>query len=294
MSFREFVNNVLSTRDYKDGMLEGKVIAEVNAYLETLNDDFGREKGFSFILFEEGGEVFRELAGVGGYNGVMIKSPHYIGLAVKDEDPEKEFYGSYYMQSVVKMLYDLKLGSCWINVRNVVSDKKAKLLGNNSGIINYLLAFGMADEKAIKHKNPQMTVTGEDSAYKQNPYGLKVNETMSSDKARNSVGEMVYLYDWGRQASVEDLESRGMDEIFFHVRNAASYKNLQPCRLILKDGEAELTVVNPKDENSYVDAGIMMYILDGLAKNIGVPGKWQFVSAEADKGAYTVVAKIEL
>jgi|GEM_PF-314327 len=294
MSFREFVTNILSTRDYKDSMLEGKVIAEVNAYLETLNDDFGREKGFSFILLEEGGEVFQELAGVGGYNGVMIKSPHYIGLVIKDRDPEKEFYGAYYMQSVVKMLYDLKLGSCWINVRSVSGDKKAKLLGDNAGTINYLLAFGVADEKAIKHKNPAMTVTGEDSVYKQNPYGLKVNETVSSDRVRNSVGEMVYLYEWGRPASVEDLESRGMEEIFFHVRNAASYKNLQPCRLILRDGEAELTVVNPKEENSYVDAGIMLYTLDGLARNAGIPGKWSFVRDETDKGLYTVVAKIEL
>jgi len=294
MSFREFVTNILSTRDYKEKILEGKVIADINAYLETLNDDIGKEKGFSFILLEEGGEVFKELEGVGGYNGVMIRSPHYIGLVVEDEAPEKEFYGAYHMQSVVKKLYDLRLGSCWINIRDIARDKKAKLLGNNAGTINYLLAFGTADEKAIRQKTPQRSVTGEASTYKQDPYGLKVNEALSSDRARNSVGEMVYLHEWERQATYEELENRGVGEIFFYVRNAASYKNLQPCRLILKDGEAELTVINPRSGGSYVDAGIMMYTLDGLAKDMGIPGKWEFVKDEADKKEYSVVARIEL
>lgn len=294
MSFKEFVANILSTRDYNAGMLEGKVIADVNAYLETLNDDFGKEKGFSFILLEEGDEVFNTLKGVGGYNGVMIKSPHYVGLVTQDEEPEKEFFGAYYMQSVVKKLYDMKLGSCWINIRGVPEDKKKVLLGDKTGSINYLLSFGMADEKAVRQKSRQVSISGEGNEYKNNPYGLKVNEALPSDRARNSVGEVVYLYEWGRQATLEELESRGVDEIFFYVRNAASYKNLQPCRLILRDGEAELAVINPRGEDSYIDSGIMMYTLDGLAKDMGIPGKWEFVKDMSGKKEYTTVAKIEL
>lgn len=294
MGFREFTANILSTRDYKANILEGKVIADIMAFLEGINADTGKEKGFSFIMLEKGDEVFNELESVGGYSGIMIRSPHYIGLTISDEDPEIEFYGAYYMQSVVKKLYDMKLGSCWINIKNISREKKVKLLGNNEGSMDYLLAFGLADEKAVKHKLPQMTVTNEVSTYKQNPYGTKVNETASSDKSRYSVGEIVYLYEWGKNATYEDLESRGMEEIFFYVRNAPSYKNLQPCRLILMDGEAELAVLNPKNEGSYIDAGIMMYTLDGLAKDIGIPGKWHFVKDESDNKKYSVVAKIEL
>jgi hypothetical protein len=160
--------------------------------------------------------------------------------------------------------------------------------------MNYLLAFGMADEKAIKQKTPHMTVTNEASSYKQDPYGTKVHEAAPSDKARHSLGEIVYLYEWGRQATYEELESRGMEDIFFYVRNAPSYKNLQPCRLILKDGETDLAILHPQDEGSYTDAGIMMYTLEGLAKDLGIPGKWHFINDESKDKEYRIIAKIEL
>lgn len=294
MSFREFTASILSTRDYKGNSVEGKVMAEVEAFLEALNSGIGKEKGFCFTLMENGPEIFHELEGVGGYSGVMIKSPHYIGLGIVKDDPEIEFFGAYYMQSVVKKLYDMKLGSCWINIRDIPMEKKQKLLKGNEGSMNYLLGFGEVDEKAVRHKTPQIRVTGDDSAYKQNPYGTRISENIDSDKVRNSVEEMVYMYEWGRKATYEELESRGMEEIFFYVRNAPSYKNLQPCRLILRDGEAELVIVNPKNAGSYADAGIMMYTLDGLARDIGIPGKWTFVRDDGAGGDYSIVARIEL
>lgn len=294
MSFRGFTANILSTRDYKGNSVEGKVIAEVKAFLEDLNSGIAKEKGFWFILLENGPEVFNGLEGVGGYSGIMIRSPHYIGLGILRDDPEIEFYSAYYLQSVVKKLYDMKLGSCWINIRDIPAEKKRKLLNGNDGSINYLLGFGEADEKAVRHKTPQIRVTSDDSAYKQNPYGTRISENIDSDKVRNSVEDIVYMYEWGRKATYEDLESRGMEEIFFYVRNAPSYKNLQPCRLILKDGEAELVVLNPKTEGSYTDAGIMMYTLDGLARDIGIPGKWTFVKDDGAGREYCTIARIEL
>ncbi|HYE09711.1 MAG TPA: nitroreductase family protein [Patescibacteria group bacterium] len=294
MSFREFTANILSTRDYKETHLEEKVIADIIAYLREINAEIGSDKGFSFVVLENGDEVFNDLEGVGGYSGVMIKSPHYIALTISKEDPEIEFYGAYYMQSIVKKLYEMNLSSCWINVRSIPHDKKSKLVKYDVVNMNYLLAFGMADEKAIKQKTPHMTVTNEASSYKQDPYGTKVHEAAPSDKARHSLGEIVYLYEWGRQATYEELESRGMEGLFFYVRNAPSYKNLQPCRLILKDGETELAILHPQDEGSYTDAGIMMYTLEGLAKDLGIPGKWHFINDESKDKEYRIVAKIEL
>ncbi len=294
MSFREFTSNILSTRDYMGNSLEGNVISDIRAYLDSINAVAGKEKGFSLIILEKGDEVFHGLEGIGGYSGIMIRSPHYIGLALADEEPEIEFFGAYHMQSAVKKLYDMKLGSCWINIRNVSGEKKAKLPGSDKGSINYLLAFGMADEKAAKNRKPQTTVTVEGSSYSQDPYGLKVSEAAASDRARNSLEETVYLHEWGRAATLEDLESRGVQEIFYYVRNAPSYKNLQTCRLILGDGEAELAVKNPRSEDSYVDAGIMLYMLEGLTRDMGIPGKWNFIKDSSGNKEYSVVAKIEL
>jgi hypothetical protein len=245
-------------------------------------------------MMENGQEVYNDLESTGGYSGVMIKSPYYIGLITMNDDPETEFLGGYYMQSIVKKLYDMNLGSCWIDIRSISEDLKSKLLKDHTGDINYLLAFGLADEKAIKQKAPRKTIVSTASSYKQDPYGVKADEALPSDKSRNSLSEIVYLYEWGEKAAYEELESRGMGDILFYVRNAPSYKNLQPCRIVLKDGEAELAVVNPEDGGSYTDAGIMMYTLEGLVKGSGIPGKWHFVRDESENKEYRIVAKIEL
>lgn len=294
MSFKDFTANILSTRDFEETRLKGIIISDLQEYLKEINTGIGIEKGFSLIMMENGQEIFNTLEGIGGYSGIMIRSPYYVGLAAFNEEPETEFYGAYYMQSLVKKLYDMNLGSCWINVRGIPHDVKNKLLQNNVGRVNYLLAFGIPDEKAVKQKAPHMTVANTPSSYKQDPYGTKVNEAVHTDKARHSLGEIAYLHEWGRQATIEELETRGLTDIFFYVRNAPSYKNLQPYRLIVKDGETELTVIHPENEGSYTDAGIMMYILQGLAKDLGIPGKWEFINDGSGNKEYKVVAKIEL
>jgi len=294
MNFREFTANIVSIRDFEETRLKGIVIGDITEYLKEINAGIGKEKGFSFILFDNGDEIYDSLKGVGGYSGVMIKSPYYIGLTTLKEEPEIEFYGAYYMQSIVRKLYEMELGSCWINVRSIPYNMKSKLLKNHAGNVNYLLAFGVTDEKAVKQKAPQLAVENTSDAFRQNPYGTKVNEAADTDKARHSLLEIVYLHEWGKPAVYEDLESRGMADIFYYVRNAPSYKNLQPCRLILKDGEVELAVLDPDKEGSYIDAGIMMYTLEGLAKDMGIPGKWHFVKSGSNNKEYSVAAKIEL
>ncbi|HYF81791.1 MAG TPA: nitroreductase family protein [Clostridia bacterium] len=294
MSFREFTANILSIRDYEETRLRGIELADISEYLRKINDGIGREKGFSLIMIINGKEVFDDLEGIGGYSGIMIKSPHYIALTTTKEDTEAEFLGAYYMQAAVKKLYDMNIGSCWINIRSISHDLKSKLLKNHEGSINYLLALGLADEEAIKQKTPHMTVTNTTPEYKQNPYGTKVNEAASSDRSRHSIGEIVYLYEWGKQATYEELERRGVADIFFYVRNAPSYKNLQPCRLILKDGEIDLAILHPEDAASYTDAGIMMYTLEGLAKDLGIPGEWHFIKDDSNNKEYRIVAKIKL
>jgi len=290
MNFKDFLINLQSIRDYKDTNVENIILSDIRAYLGEINTAVGREKGFSLILFENGQEVFKKLDGVGGYSGVMIKSPHYIGLKLHKESAETEFLGAYFMQSAVKKLFEMELASCWINIRNVPSSVKAELMNDENGNMNYILAFGEADEKALKQKSSPFYVQSVSTS----PYGYKIVEDKGTENARLAVSEIVYLNEWGNEAKYEELESRGLADIFFFVRNAPSYKNMQPCRFILKDGEAYLAIVNPENIENYVDAGIMMFTAEGLAKDLGIPGKWTFVEDKDENKEYKVVAKIEL
>jgi len=291
MNFKDFLINLQSIRDYKDANVKNIILSDIRSYLGEINTAVGREKGFSLILFENGQEVFKKLEGIGGYSGVMIDSPHYIGLKLNNENAETEFLGAYFMQSVVKKLFEMELASCWINIRNIPGNVKTDLLNDENGSINYLLAFGEADEKALKQKSTSYYVQNVSTS----PYGYKIVEDKGTENARLAVSEIVYLNEWGNEAKYEELENRGIADIFFLVRNAPSYKNMQPCRFIIKDGEAYLAIVNPENIENYVDAGIMMFTLEGLAKDLlGIPGKWTFVEDNEENKGYKIVAKIEL
>ena len=116
MKFREFTVNSHSTREFVDIGVVEQDMKEIKTYLDEVNSTVGKEKGFSLILIENGAVVYQNLEGSGGYGGVMIKGPHYIGLRLDKADHEIEIFGAFYMQSVVKKIYDLGLGSCWITL----------------------------------------------------------------------------------------------------------------------------------------------------------------------------------
>jgi hypothetical protein len=90
------------------------------------------------------------------------------------------------------------------------------------------------------------------------------------------------------------MEKRGVLDLLYYVRNSPSFQNIQPCRLILKDGYAELAVVNPEREENYTDAGIMLFTLEGLAKELSFPSNWHFIQDDSGSTEYRRVAHFDL
>jgi hypothetical protein len=291
MKFREFTVNSHSTRDFVDGGVEERDINEIKAYLDEVNSTVGKEKGFTLILMENGAAVLQNLEGSGGYGGVMIKAPHYIGLRLDKADHEVEVFGAFYMQSVVKKLYDQDLGSCWITLNGISQTQEDKLLAGQAGIIEHLLAFGKAAKKENKN-DKHTTIINCDTKYEQNPYGITMITT--SDESRLSVVDTIFLQNWGNVAPYEEMEKRGVLDLLYYVRNSPSFQNGQPCRLILKDGYAELAVVNPDQEENYTDAGIMLFTLEGLAKELSFPSNWHFINDDSGNIEYRRVAHFDL
>lgn len=290
MKFREFTINSHSTREYMDRRLEAEKMSSIKTYLDQLNRLIGKEMGFSFILMENGAAVYRELQGFGGYSGLMIKSPYYIGLQIDKPDHEIEFLGAFYMQGIVQKLYEMDLSSCWISLLSSTAEQKAKLIQRMAGTIQHLLAFGeplKKEKKGDKHT----AIINRTTKYDQDPYGIAVLQT---DEVRLSVVDTIYLKKWGNVAPFSEMEKRGVLDILYYVRNSPSYQNSQPCRLILQDGYAELAVMHPEKEENYTDAGILMFNLHGLAKEMSFPSIWRFIRDDSDNKEYKIVARIEL
>ncbi|KNZ41291.1 nitroreductase family protein [Acetobacterium bakii] len=290
MKFRDFTINSHSTREYVDESLEIEDISSIKTYLNELNELVGKKMGFSFILMENGAAVYRELQGFGGYGGLMIKSPHYIGLRIDKVDHEIEFLGAFYMQGIVKKLYEMNIGSCWISLLNTTPEQKVKLIKDQPGTIKHLLALGKPLKK-IKKNERFKAIINRLSKYDQDPYGIAV---IQIDEDRLSVVDTIYLKKWGTVAPFSEMEKRGVLDILYYVRNSPSFQNSQPCRLILQDGYAELAVINPENEENYTDAGIMMFNLHGLAKEMSFPSIWRFIRDESDNKEYRIVARIEM
>ena len=296
MSFKKFLSEIKSIRDYEQNTIGNLLLNDINEYLNRINSTAGEGNGFSFKLFENGTDIFESFEGVGGYSGIMIKSPHYIGLILDNENVKIEFLGAYYFQSIVKKLYELNLGSCWINVRNVSDSIKHKLLGSKDKKINYLLSFGITDVKAAKQKTSTIHVQSGES-YKTNPYGARFVESLDTETCRLGMEDIVFLHKWGEGITYEELENRGLADLFQYVRNAPSYKNKQPGRFILKDGEALLAIKNPNNKENITDGGIMLYTIEGMVKDMGIPARWCYKEEYApddDKPEYVILAKIEL
>lgn len=296
MSFKKYLTEIKSVRDYEQNGIDKNLLVEIKESLDEINNTQGDANSFTLKLFENGFDIFEKFEGIGGYSGIMIKSPHYIGLSLNDEDIKTDFLGAYYMQSVVKKLYELGLGSCWVNIRNVSQDIKNDLIKEKGKLINYLLAFGKPDDKLMKQKSSAIHIQSGKS-YKTNPYGTIVVESLDTETCRLALSEIVYLYEWGQEISYEELENRGLADLFLHVRNAPSYKNKQPTRFILKDGEVYLAILNPNNKENITDGGIMLYTITGMAKDLGIPVKWQYLVADDDSYKtleYKILAKIDL
>lgn len=290
MNFREFTINNRSTREFIDKPVEDSLLSDLMIYLSDLNSGIGKEEGFSFVFLKDGDEVFKDLDGYGGYGGLMIKSPHYIGLRIDNLSRECQVMGAYYMQSIVKKLYDMKLGSCWISIQDTTTEQQLKLLSGRKGTIQYLLGFGKPAKEEKDDKG--FSIINRTSKYDQDPYGLALIKT--EDENRLSVVETVFLQEWGNVARFSDMEDRGVLDLLYYVRNSPSYKNDQPVRLILKNGYLELAIIKPHEDENYTDGGILLCTLYGLAREMGFPANWHYIDDQSDNKEYQLIAHFDL
>lgn len=271
MLMTSFLNNRKSVRDFKNKKVKNEELNNLREYLKELGKEI-EDENIKFNLIENGEELFENFKGVGGYSGVMIQSPHYISLELLNNEDNTLIYGSYYMEKLITKLNQMGLCSCWVSVGNVSEEIKSKIFKDSIGKINYILAFGYG-----KPKNPFL------------------NETFSE---RIGVEELVCDGKLGNPTTIEDLESRGLGDLFYYVRFAPSTFNKQPWRFILEKDNIKLVLKYNKDEElNLIDGGIIMYYFEALGETIGINSKWKLLDlpvVEEGDSKYKYIGEIKL
>jgi len=270
MIMTNFLKSRRSVRDFRNKAVSLEVLDNVKGTLKTLEAEYGNNSIY-FKLYENGENIYNGLKGYAGYAGVMIESPHYITLNLKNHDDKTVIYSAYYMEKLVSKLNELGLDTCWVSVYDVDNERKKSIFGESIDEINFVLAFGYS-----KRRNPF------------------IQESFSE---RLSVEEIVYNKELGNKASMEYLEELGLGDIFFYLRFAPSIKNRQPWRFILDNDKIHLLVKYEDGQNPpLVDAGIAMYYFEALAYLQGTKNKWTLVDGLIHEGNtnYKYIAEYQL
>ena len=256
-----FLKSRTSTRDYKEEKLDEDTRKKIFDIIDAEAEKLGKDD-LSFLVNTDGDTIYKALSGVAGYRGIMIKAPAYIALNSLNDNPASLVKGAYGMEEIITKLNDLGLGSCWITVAGVEDTVKKSAFNFTDGNVDLLLAVGY-------------------------PFSDEVRQNKYDD--RIATEDLVFLGDFDSPATDEDLEQRGLNDIFDYAKFAPSTENLQPWRFVIVDDEIRLYIENYKSDVNLIDAGIIMYYVDELGKSLAMTSGWD-INPEISSEKYTYIA----
>ena len=249
MRYKLLLEKRRSCRIFKEESVESILVAELftyGYYIKKLNKSIQTK-----FMFVDKGLLKRPiLTGRVGYNGYLIHAPHYVVLVSEEKDNYLENAG-YMMEEFLLKTVELGLASCWLTIEKDEDALKTELGIKASGKIVAIAAFG--------YPRVPLPYTPKDTAY------------------RESITNFIYKDTWLLKPPQEELEQRGLIDIFLNLRKAPSWKNHQPWRFIILKDEVLLCVGGTEiDKNSIgIDAGIMMLYMENIFMESGIIAEWQ-------------------
>ena len=249
MIMANFLKTRKSVRDFKNKKIMPDKLDQVRKILQGIVDEESVKEQILFKLYENGEYIYYNLEGVAGYSGVMIESPHYISIDLKNENEKTLIYEGYYAEKLITELNELGIETCWISLNDIDEIVKQRTFGESTNNVKYILAIGYS-----KARNP----------FLQEPFSERLG-----------LEDLVYDRNLEKHLDIDELEKKGLGDIFFYIRFAPSAKNLQPWRFIIEDNRVELYIkFEQGDQPPFVDAGIIMYYFEILALYLGLKNKW--------------------
>lgn len=281
MKWNKIIKDRRSVREYKDKKVDKHLLEDL---LMDLNNKRGLKEDIEldFQLIEDGEDAYEKLDGLVGYFGKVIKAPHYLYILSEAKDGYLENAG-YFGESIVLRATELGLGTCWIEVSENIDKAKDALNIKKEGELVGLLAIG--------HPKKENKVSGifSNKAKSISPlteFGYPNIDIKYSDapvSERKSIEDIVYLKQWERRITAEELENRGMADVFYYMRLAPSWGNRQPWKFII-DGEKVVLAV-ARDEKisekvARIEAGIAMLYFELMSHEMGILGGWKLEKSE--------------
>lgn len=266
MLMRNFIRTRKSVRDFKLNPLNETTLDAIGSLL-TEENDLVKDHSYEYLLVADGAALAKELSGVGGYSGVMINAPAYIALNTLNESDGAYIFGAYYLEDIITKLEALNIGTCWVTLTGIDDARKKALFGYEEGNVDYILAIGYPSNEVPKGETP---------------YTSKI-----------ALEDYVFIDSFENRSTVEELETRGLDDLFFYLRFVPSAYNRQPWRFVIKDGHVHLYIEDYKGIENLVDSGIAMYYFKALASTLGIRKDWKVESIPSE-GPYKYIATIDI
>lgn len=273
MLMQNFLSDRRSVREFRNKKASKEMLNDIRKGIEDVLAEAKHEDvNIGLTLYPEGDNIYKTLKDIGGYSGIMIKSPHYIGLEILDDLECTEIYASYYTEKLISKINAIGLEACWITLTHVDREIRVEAFGEKGRHTQYALSIGYPPRN--------------------NPFvrGATPSERMGVD-------ELVFSDTVETPIDMELLDNRSIDDLFYYVRFAPSSRNSQPWRFLLKDNRVKLLMAYcSEDDLSLIDAGVMMYYFEEMAKSIGISHKWRLIDGmcEGKLANYKYIAEIDI
>ncbi|MGL5440599.1 MAG: nitroreductase family protein [Filifactoraceae bacterium] len=236
MNYKNIFENLKTVRDFKKTKIKPEIIESLKEYGDKLA--LPKEGNFKVVSFD-GETGYAALNGKIGYFGKLIEAPLYI--AVVGDENNTLLDSGYFTEAIRLKIQDMNLGSCWISVED-------------SSPVEEFIGFG---------KVFTVIAVGEiyNGIFKKDIY-------RKSD--RNAVSDIVYNEKWGNEITWEDLNSKGLDEVFYFARLAPSWGNQQPWKFIIENSKIYLLVKKDSDKSFELESGIISFFLEKAFIAVGI------------------------
>ena len=277
MNMLRVIEKRKSIRDYREKKLESKDKVVVTEILNSL-PEIVVNQGIEIQFFEDGKNVYDLLNGYAGYNGIMVKSPHYIVL-LGQNSYQSDLLAGYVGEWAILKLTKSNIGTCWVDIGNNGQEIKEKLQISSTKDVLGIISLGYADFDIRMSSTIESTVDKTVSPITKLGYpGMNLSYKEDNTSARKAIEDFVFIKKWGNKVDSEELKKMGFDEVIHYMRLAPSWGNRQPWMFILDGSKVIITIEKSEDvslHDQYIEAGIGMLYFEVAMHGLGLPGQWE-------------------